>query len=115
MVDKSRRKELMREYAERPPSAGVFAVKCAATDEAWVGWSKSLDKRQNGMWFQLRAGGLPAAPDLAAAWKTHGEGAFRFEILEAISEDNPYKLELLLEERTTHWRGKLNGKAIVSR
>jgi hypothetical protein len=114
-MDKSRRKELIREYAERPPSVGIFAVKCAATGDAWVGWSKSLDKRQNGLWFSLRTGSLPAAPDLAGAWKVHGEAAFSYEVLEAIGEDNPHKLELLLDERTTHWRRELNGKAIVSR
>lgn len=114
-MNKSRRKELMREYAERPPSVGVFAVTCAATGEAWVGWSKSLDKRQNGLWFSLRTGSLPAAPDLGAAWRTHGEEAFRYEVVEAIAEDNPHTLERLLEERTAYWRSKLNGKAITSR
>ncbi len=114
-MDKARRKDLMREYAERPPSVGVFAVRCAPTGEAWVGWSKSLDKRQNGLWFSLRTGSLPAAPDLAAAWTAHGEEAFSYEILEVIAEDNPHKLELLLEEHTSHWRDKLNGKPITSR
>lgn len=114
-MDKLRRKELMREYAERPPSVGVFAVACAATGAAWVGWSKSLDKRQNGLWFSLRTGSLPAAPDLSAAWKAYGEEAFRYDILETIAEDNPHKLELLLEERAAHWRSRLNAKPISSR
>ena len=115
VMDKSQRKALLRDYAERAPSIGIFAVKCAVTGDAWVGWSKSLDKRQNGMWFQLRAGSFPAAPDLAAAWRAHGEKAFSYEVVEQIGEENPHKLELLLEERTAHWREKLSGKAIVSR
>lgn len=114
-MDKARRKELMQAYSERKPATGVFAVKCAPTGEAWVGWSKSLDKRQNALWFQLRAGMLLEAPDLAIAWKTHGEDAFTYETLEEISEDDPHKLGRLLEERMLDWRAKLDGKPIANR
>jgi hypothetical protein len=107
-MDKSRRKELLQAYADRAPSIGVFAVTCASTGQAWVGWSKSLDKRKNSLWFQWSAGGDAGAPDVRAAWKAHGADAFSYEILEAITEDNPHRRELLLEERTAYWRGKLN-------
>ncbi len=116
MVDKSRRKELLQQYAERKPSVGIFAVKCSATGEAWVGWSKALDKRKNSLWFQLRAGGGVGigVVDLQPIWKAHGEDAFSYEILEELTEDNPHKLELLLDERAAHWRAKLDARPIAS-
>ena len=83
MIDKTRRRELLRAYAERKPQTGVFAVRCPAANAAWVGWSTSLDKRQNSLWFQLRAGGSPHA-DMQALWSTHGEDAFSYDILEQI-------------------------------
>lgn len=115
VVDNSRRKELLQQYAERKPSIGVFAVKCAATGEAWVAWSRSLDKRKNGIWFELRAGGGHGVTEIYPSWKAHGEDAFIYEILEEISEDNPHKLEVLLEERADYWRTKLGAGNLPSR
>jgi hypothetical protein len=111
-MDRVRRKEMLRAYAERAPSIGVFAVKCAPTGAAWVGWSKALDKRKNSLWFQWNAGGDAGAPEVCAAWKTYGAGAFSYEILEAITEDNPHRLAMLLEERTAWWRDRLSAGAL---
>jgi hypothetical protein len=111
-MDKARRKEMLREYADRAPSVGVFAVTCAATGRAWVGWSKSLDKRKNSLGFQWNAGGDAGAPDVRAAWKAHGADAFSYEVLETITEDNPHKLELLLGERAVYWRAQLNAGSL---
>ena len=55
------------------------------------------------------------APDLASAWKMHGEDAFTYEILEEISEDDPHKLGRLLDERMLDWRAKLDGKPVANR
>ena len=115
MVDSSRRKELLQQYAERKLSVGVFAVKCAATGETWVAWSRSLDKRKNGIWFELRAGGGHGVTEIYPSWKAHGEDAFRYEILEEITEANLHKLETLLEERANHWRDKLGAGSLPSR
>jgi hypothetical protein len=115
MVDNVRRKELQQQYAERKPSVGVFAVQCAATGETWVAWSRSLDKRKNGIWFELRAGGGHGVTEIYPSWKAHGEDAFSYEILEELKEDNPHKLEILLEERADYWRTKLNAGTLPSR
>ncbi len=115
MVDSSRRKELMQQYAERKPSVGVFAVKCAATGEAWVAWTRALDKRKNGIWFELRAGGGLGVTEIYPSWKAHGENAFSYEILEEISEENPHKLERLLDERARYWRTQLGAGTVPSR
>lgn len=115
MVDNLRRKELLQQYAERKPSVGVFAVKCAATGEAWIAWSRSLDKRKNGIWFELRAGGGHGVTEIYPSWKAHGEDAFSYEVLEELAEDNPHRLEILLEERAGYWRTKLNAGTLPSR
>jgi hypothetical protein len=67
-MDKARRKDIIREYKERAPQQGIFAVRCAASGRVWVSASKHLDKQQNGVWSQLRMGGHPNAK-LQAAWK----------------------------------------------
>lgn len=106
MVDKSRREELLREYAERKQPMGVYLVRCATSGEAWVAWTKNLDKRWNALLFQARVGGAKDA-EFQAAFAKHGEGAFSYEVLEELKETNPHTLETLLPERAAHWRAKL--------
>jgi hypothetical protein len=105
-MDKARRKELMQQYAEREPQTGVFALRNAITGEVWVGQSNNIDKQQNGLWARLRSGSC-SDKAVQAAWTTHGEASFTYEILEHVKETDPYILERVLPERTTAWREKL--------
>jgi len=105
-VDKSRRKELMQQYAERSPQTGVFAMRNAATGEVWVGQSKNIDKQQNGLWVRLRSG-MCVDKSVQASWTRHGEAAFSYEILEHVSEPDPHVLERVLPERTAAWREQM--------
>jgi len=105
-MDSARKKDLIREYKERKRSAGIFAVRCAASGEVWVGPSRNLDKEQNSLWFQLRTGGHMNKA-LQAAWTSHGESAFAYEVLEEIVDDNPQLIGLLLKERDAKWREQL--------
>lgn len=110
-MDKSRRKELMQQYAERGPQTGVFAVRNTASGEVWVGASHNIDKQQNGLWMRLR-GGMCVNKDVQASWKKDGEAAFTYEVLEKVEEADPHVLERVLPERTTAWREQL-GAGIV--
>jgi len=110
-MDKTRRKEITRSFRERVPQQGIFAVRCAADSRVWVSASHHLDTQQNGLWFQLRQGGLPNA-ELQAEWKTHGEAAFAFELLEEVTDENPLLIASLLKEREEHWRAKLGAKKV---
>lgn len=58
-MDKSARRAAVAAYKERKPEWGVFAVRCLATGQAWVGESRHLDTQQNGLWFALRHGSSP--------------------------------------------------------
>ena len=109
-MDKARRKEIARNYKERAPLQGIFAVRGGG--RVWVSASRHLDTQQNGLWFQLRQGGLPNA-ELQAVWKAEGEAAFTFEILEEVTDENPLLIASLLKEREKHWRIKLGADKVL--
>ncbi len=87
-------------------------MRCAATGAVWVAQAPDIDKRQNGLWFQLRMGGFPGK-SLQEAWAAHGEPAFSFEILEEIRDENEKMIPLHLKEREAHWRKELGAAALV--
>jgi hypothetical protein len=111
-MEKSRRKNLLREYKERKQAPGIFAVRCTATGGAWVASSRNLDTQRNGIWFQLQQGGYPNKT-LQAAWNAHGEDAFVYEVLENVTDDNPLLIGSLLKERAIHWREKLSAAPLI--
>ena len=108
-MDKSRRKELTDAYKERKASPGIFAVRCTASGEVWVGKAPDAGRKQTGLWFQLGTGGFPNKA-MQAAWNTHGEGAFTFEVLEEIDDENALLVPVLLKEREAHWIATLNAR-----
>ena len=93
-----------KEYKSRKTPKGIFAVRCKATGEAWVGASNHLDSQGNQIWFVLRSG-LHRNQPMQAAWNAHGEASFAYEILETLDDDvPPLLLKDLLEERRKHWQ-----------
>lgn len=106
------RKAAITAYKERGPAWGVYAVICSATGEAWVGHSRHVDSQQNGLWFGLRLGTSPHS-SLQAAWKQHGEEAFRFEELERLRPDFPEIARLSeVKKRQALWRSRLQASAL---
>jgi hypothetical protein len=112
-VQKQDRKAAIAAYKERKSVPGVFAVRCAATGEAWVGGWADVEKIQNRIWFSLR-NGAHTNPELLAAWKQHGEAQFRFEVLERLDEkdDAFFSPNAFLKTRAAHWVQALNAKPI---
>jgi len=80
------RKALLRDYRDRKVTGGIYAVRCTASGEAWVGATPDLSTRQSGIWFSLKHGSH-REPGLQAAWTRHGEAAFVFEIVETLEDD----------------------------
>lgn len=111
-MNKPDRKALVAAYKERKTTAGVFAVICGATGEAWVGQSRHIDTQQNGLWFTLRQGSGRNA-GLQAAWTAHGEDQFRFEQLDRLPETVS---ELMrgdeLKKRAALWMARLQAAAL---
>lgn len=114
METKNNRRALVRDYKEREVQAGIYAVRCAPTGAVWVGGAPDVSTRQNGVWFTLRMGGHSCA-NLQAAWKTHGEAAFAFEVVEVLDDQKLERLgkASLLAERKAHWRATLNAEGLL--
>jgi hypothetical protein len=111
-MDNARKKELAQAYKEQKAKPGIFAVRCMPSGQAWVAKVTDLDKRQAGLWFQLRMGGFPGK-SLQAAWNQHGEAAFVFEVLEEITDENELLIPVLLKDREAHWREELSAAALI--
>ena len=48
------RKAAVAAYKERKAIPGIYAVRCAATGQAWVGQTPDLTTVRNRIWFSLR-------------------------------------------------------------
>lgn len=113
-MDRTVRRQAVRDFKERKAAAGIYAVRCAASGEAWVGASRNIDAQQNGLWFGLRTGGHPNRT-MQAAWAAHGADAFAFEVLERIDREDltPLGLADLAKAREQHWRTALGAAKAV--
>ena len=110
-MDKQSRRQLTRDYKEKKTAAGVYAVRCAASGEVWVGGSRNIDPQQNSIWFGLKRGGHMNRA-MQAAWSAHGEDAFSFEVLERLEAEDltPLGLADLTKSRERHWIEALGAK-----
>jgi hypothetical protein len=107
------RKDAIREYKERPPNRGIFAIRRLATDRAWVGSSLNLDATRNRTWFALRMGQHHDRP-LQAEWHAHGEAAFQYDVLETLKDDVvPMAIADLLKEKTREWAARLGAPTLL--
>jgi hypothetical protein len=83
------RKELNREYQERPKPAGVFQIKNTANGKVLLGSSLNLEGALNGHKFTLKIGSH-RNKELLADWNTYGPDNFIFEILATVQvKDDP--------------------------
>ncbi|MBO6633784.1 GIY-YIG nuclease family protein [Parvibaculum sp.] len=112
-MDKSRRRQIVKDYKEREVARGIFAVRCLASGEVWLGVGRSLDNMRNGIWFTLRLGTHPCVT-LQAAWNAHGEESFVYEVVEEVDAKDmtPWMLQSLLKERLQHWQAEWGAEAI---
>lgn len=105
------RKAAVSAYKERKVVAGIFAVRCQATGQVWVGHAPNVETIQTRQWFTLRQGAHPRQ-DLLEAWRTHGEEQFTFEVLERIADDAPSSHPSLLKNLAESWREKLQANPV---
>jgi len=101
------KKAAVRAYKERKTERGIYAVRCAASGEIWVGYAPDLSKIQNRLWFTLRQGANPHS-SLQGAWSAHGCEAFSFDVLERLDkEDNALVRDRAAKLRLAHWMDQL--------
>jgi len=106
------RKAAVSAYKERKTVAGIYAVRCTATSDCWVGQAPDLGAIQNRLWFTLKLGTAPHR-SLQAAWNAHGADHFVFEELERMPEEAlSFARAALLKQRLAHWRTELEASAI---
>lgn len=83
------RKELQREYKERPKPAGVFQVRNLANGKILLGSSLNLEGPINSHKFMLKIGSH-RNEELQQDWNKFGERKFVFEVLEVVKvKDDP--------------------------
>jgi hypothetical protein len=116
-MDRTERKARVADWKERKVVAGIYALRCTPADAgeaggAWVGRAPDIGSIQTRLWFSLKHGSSPHRA-LQAAWKAHGEAAFRFEVLESLEPDESGPVaEYLLRARHEHWLEKLGASKI---
>jgi hypothetical protein len=99
-------------YKRRETAAGIYAVRCAATDQCWVGSAPDIGTIRNRLWFTLRQGTNPHR-SLQDAWSQHGEDSFAFEQVEKLDADlNHYARERTLKTQLAYWIAELKAEAI---
>jgi hypothetical protein len=74
-MERSERKAAVSAYKERKAIVGVYAVRCAATDEQWVGGAPDLSTIWTRRTFALRQG-IETNRALESAWNVHGPESF---------------------------------------
>lgn len=107
------RKAAVAAYKERKASAGVYVLRCAPSNEAWVGTAPDLGTIENRLRFALRMAATPHR-SLQAAAKAHGADAFSYEVLERVEEKDasPELIRKLLKTRQDHWADALGATRI---
>lgn len=84
------RKDLIREYKERPKPAGVFQIKNQVNGKVLLGSSLNLEGPLNSHKFMLTRG-KHRNQALQQEWHDYGPDNFVFEILETVKvTDEPY-------------------------
>lgn len=112
MPSQASRKDAIRQFKERKPFLGIFAVRCTPTSNVWVGSSRNLYAVQNSTWFSLRLGGY-YDKSLQQEWNAQGESAFTLEILETLKEDvAPLLILDLLKEKRDSWATQLGARRL---
>jgi hypothetical protein len=107
------RKDAIREYKERAPNRGIFAIRLIAANRAWVGASLNLDATRNRAWFALRLGQHQDRA-LQAEWNTHGQAAFQYDVLEKLKDDVlPMAVSDLLKEKMREWALRLDAPTLL--
>lgn len=106
------RKAAVSAYKERKVEGGIYAVRCAASGEVWVGSAPDLSTIQRRLWFSLRQGTSPHR-SLQEAWKAHGAEAFGFEVVERLDEEAiGYLRDRVTKEHLLRWADRLRAARI---
>lgn len=88
---------------------GVCAIRCTAAGRTLLYAAPDIRGQQNRFLFSQSTGTCVHAA-LAADWRTHGSGAFTFQVLEELKrrpDQTPAEFQADLKELVDLWREKL--------
>jgi len=107
------RKAATAAWKERKAPAGIYALRCSASGECWVGRAGDLDAVEKRLLFSLRLATSPHR-SLQDAARAHGAESFRFERLELFDDEgaSPELRDAILKRRADHWRETLGAQSI---
>ena len=111
MPSKESKKESIRKFKERKPLVGVYALRCTATGNVWIGVSRNLEATRNRCWFALR-NGMQLEKSLQEEWNAHGESSFEYEMLDALGDVHPLEVEDLLNAKRRDWLARLSAQPL---
>jgi hypothetical protein len=112
-MNRNEKKAAAAAWKERKAPAGVYALRCTASGECWVGRASDLEAIEKRLRFSVRMASTPHRALLAAA-RTHGGAAFAFERLELFEDEEagPELRDALLKKRVEFWRQELGAQAL---
>lgn len=111
MDDKVRRKQLLADYKQTPPEAGVYRITNTRTGRVLIGSAVNLAGMRNKFEFAHSAN-MPGALDhrLAKDLRQYGLDAFSFQVIETLAvkaEMTPAELREELGALEELWREQL--------
>lgn len=108
--DFRRRRELLRQYKDNPPPAGVYQIRNLINGKVYVSSAPSVDGKLNSQRFLLQAGGHVNRA-LQADWAAQRPEEFVLEVLEYLKPSDPSLSPLTvrqeLAELEKRWLDKL--------
>lgn len=112
MGKSEQRKAAITAFRERKPRVGIYAMRCLASDAAWVGRSTNLEAVRNRILFTLAQGSCPHRT-LQEAWNEVNSEDFAFEEIEVLGEEVSAGLQdLWLKQRLAHWVSAMKARRI---
>lgn len=113
MLTKELRRDAIRNFKEKKPAIGIYAVRSSVTGHAWVGATRNLEATKNSCWFQLR-NRLHRETSLQQEWDTQGESVFQYQVLERFDEDlHALEVDDQLKVRRSHWASELDALRLL--
>ena len=110
------RSEAKREYKEAKQAMGVFRIRNTRDQKSYLGSSKDLRAILNRHRTELRFGSH-RNKELLGEWRSLGEAAFEFEVLDQLEHDKETRTdpEEDLQVLAEMWVGKLEqaGESVV--
>lgn len=106
------RRAAIAAYKRRVVPAGIFAIRCSASGQCWVGKAVDLDTIANRLRFTLSRG-ISQNAALQDAWRQHGAASFAFETVETLDDDlSAYMRDRTLKARLEHWQAALGAELV---